>query len=835
MNTNQSSKAGPSSLPFPDARYRNAAAPVEERIADLMSRMTVDEKLAQLCSDLPMALLAGTETEKLKAKYPNGLGRFTQYSTVGLTSPAQIAAISNAVQRYFCEQTRLGIPVMLQAENLCGYPAAGGTMFPAMINAGATFDPELVGEMADIISDETRATGIRQALSPVMDLARDPRWGRVYETFGEDPYLVSQMSIAYVRAMQHEKQNGILATAKHFLGYSETQAGLNTAATHLTDRELYEYFGTPFEASIKEADLAAIMTSYSEIDGIPCGANPKIVRQLLRQDMGFDGLVVSDGGAVWKLFDTFHVAATYEEAGLLGIKGGMETEMPVGDSYRKLGTYLENGQLDIAMIDQAVRHVLKTKFEAGLFEAPYVDATGIDRRMTNPAKQGFVKKVTEQSIILLENQDNILPLAPGRKIAVIGPHGSQIRPSVSGYTFPTYLEMYASLFGRRSQDVTFHGIADEQRKAEAGAGGSGSDTLNMARIMAGTVDIEQVLRENMFASTLADELAADFSVVAEAGCEIMGGTEEGFTSAIAAANASDIAVMTLGGNCGWSGTTGGEGKDRQSLGLPGLQQQLLDAVAATGRDIVLILYGPGPYAPTMPANVKAVICAGLPGAHGGRAIADILSGRVNPSAKLSMTVPRNAGQIPIFHYHKPASGYNQVEGSGSGFASAIFSGGYTDGLNTPLYPFGHGLSYTTFKLDHFQAAATQVPIDGTIELSCTVTNTGSQAGAEVVQIYYRDMEAHVTRPVKQLCGFRKVWLQPGESREVCFKIRTTQLGFYNEDMDFVVEPGQMQFMLGSSSEAIVAKTTVILTGDKINVKGRRSYSCQSAEQPAAEA
>lgn len=829
MKKSEASRSNTTNLPFPDSLFRDASAPIEERIADLLQRMTVDEKLAQLCSDLPMALFAGTEPEKLKEKYPNGLGRFTQYSTLGLVSPHQIAKITNAIQRYFCEHTRLGIPVMPQAENLCGYPASGGTLFPAMINAGATFDPELVGRMSRIISDETRAVGIRQCLSPVMDLARDPRWGRVYETFGEDPYLVSQMSVAYVQEMQKNKTDGVLATAKHFLGYSETQAGLNTAATHLTDRELYEYFGTPFEASIKDADLAAIMTSYSEIDGIPCGANPKIVRKLLRQDMGFDGLVVSDGGAVWKLFDTFHVAVTYDEAGLLGIKGGMETEMPIGGSYKKLGQYLENGELDISLIDQAVRHVLKSKFEAGLFENPYVVESEVEASMTSAEKQQLSLELAEQSIILLENKDNRLPLACELKLAVIGPHGGEVRPSISGYTYPTYIEMYAGLFGARNKDITFHGIADEQRKVDVGAGDINNETLSMASIMAGSVNIENLLRHELQGTPVADELAADFEVGYARGCEIMGGDEKGFAEAIEAAKAGDVVIMTLGGNCGWTGTTGGEGKDRQSIGLPGLQQKLLDAVAAVGKDIVLVLYGPGPYAPDYPANVKAVLYAGLPGTHGGKALANILSGKTNPSARLSITVPRNSGQVPMFHYHKPASGPAKVEGQGDGFASAIFSGGYTDGPDTPLYPFGYGLGYASFALSDFAAASDRVETDGVIELSCTIQNTSSIGGSEVIQIYYRDMEARVTRPVRQLCAFRKVHLAAGEKRRVVFRLSTAQLGFYNEDMEFVVEPGNMRFMLGQSSDHIVSSVNVVLTGAKQNLMGRRSYSCESAE------
>lgn len=811
--------------------YKNKNLPVEERVRDLLSKMTLEEKLAQLCSDLPQAIAeaAGNGFENPGESYSFGLGRITQYSIAGLQSPADIAGLSNAIQRFFVEKTRLGIPVIFQSESLSGYPAAGGTMFPAMINVASTFNPELAEKMGGIISEECKAVGIRQALSPVLDISRDPRWGRVYETFGEDQYLSSQMGIAYVRGLQKNKHDGVLATAKHFLGYSETQAGLNAAATRVGDRELYEVFATPFEAAMKEADLASVMTSYSEIDGIPCGANKKIARGLLRETMNFKGVVVSDGGAVWKLFNTYGIAKDYPEAGLLALKGGIDTEMPVGNAFRKLGEYIESGELDISLVDEAVARVLTSKFELGLFENPYIDADRAEGLMSDDDRLQLSGEITEQSIILLKNEDNVLPLKPELKAAVIGPHGGTVRPGVSGYTAIAYFEMLQGLKAGKDKETTFHGMMDEKQKSKAENKKSDFQSVFEQTDTGRFLDeegIERLIRDNYHARTLVEELGSRMSTSHAGGCDILGEDTGGFEEAVALANKSELVIMTLGGNCGWINCTGGEGKDRSSLSLPGVQQQLLNEVAKTGKDIVLILYGPGQYAPEIARNVKAVVNAWLPGAYGGAALARLLCGEASPSGKLPVTMPRNVGQVPIFYNHKTGSGYKQVMESAGINSIEIFGGGYVDADNTPLFPFGHGLSYTSFEITDAALEGTEVTTQGVIALSCTVKNTGGMAGSEVVQLYYRDCEAHVTRPVKQLAGFKRVSLQPQESVRLSFELDTAQLGFYNEEMKFVVEPGNIEVMLGTSSEAVAFQQRIMLTGNTRELMGKRSYTCK---------
>ena len=804
--------------------YKDASQPVEVRVEDLLSRMTLEEKAAQLCGDLAASFIEDGKLshDALVEKFKDGHGRITQYSLVGLVDPKQIAEITNQLQDFFVNETRLGIPVALQSENLCGYPGAGGTLFPSQMNVGSTWEPELAEEMSSIIGQESRAVGITSAMSPVIDVSRDPRWGRTYETYGEDQYLISQMGIHYVRGMQNQ---GVSCIAKHFLGYAETQAGLNTATTRLNDRELYEVFATPFEAADKEAGLDAMMANYAEIDGLPIIDNKKIARDLLRGTMGFEGMLTSDGAAVLKSFNYFKVADSYMEAGLLAKKAGCDTEIPVGESFRNLPNYVRSGELDEALLDESVRRILTIKFKRGLFENPYCEIEKLNEVLSNPKKEEVSKKIAQDSIILLKN-DGVLPLKKGSKVAVIGPHADSLRYPVSGYTYPAYIEMMDAA-RKKNADVTFNGMIDEQAKAEAENEAPKGPFDTMFEMfdeqdIRKLDDMNGVLRK-LHARSLREVLSERFETVYAEGCDIIDRSEEGFADAVKAAEESDVVVMALGGNCGWVNVTGGEGKDRQSLELPGVQEKLLETVAATGKLVVIVLYGPGIFSVNWAAeHVSGIVQAWMPGPEAGEVIANVLDGTENPGGKLTVTVPRSAGQIPIFYNHKNGSGY----ASGSDVTSAtIFSGGYTDGPGTPLYPFGYGLSYTEFAVENLKIKDREIPTDGQIEISCSVSNTGDAAGDEVVQLYQAFHGAHVVRPNKQLAGFKRVHLNPGETKQLIFRLDTAQLGYYDEDMEFVVEPGKLDIMVGTSSEDLPLRDTVALTGKKVNVMGRRVYTC----------
>lgn len=809
--------------------YKDASQPVEARVEDLLSRMTLEEKAAQLCGDLAASFIVDGKLshEALVEKFKDGHGRITQYSLVGLVDPKQIAEITNELQDFFVNETRLGIPVALQSENLCGYPGAGGTLFPSQMNVGSTWEPELAEEMSSIIGQESRAVGITSAMSPVIDVSRDPRWGRTYETYGEDQYLISQMGINYVRGMQNQ---GVSCIAKHFLGYAETQAGLNTATTRLNDRELYEVFATPFEAADKEAGLDAMMANYAEIDGLPVIDNKKIARTLLRDTMGFEGMLTSDGAAVMKSWNYFKVANSYNEAGLLAKKAGCDTEIPVGASFRNLPNYVRSGELDEAVLDESVRRILTIKFKRGLFENPYCEVEKLEEAMSNAGKEEISKRIAEESMILLKN-DGTLPLKKGTKVAVIGPHADSLRYPVSGYTYPAYIEMMDAA-RKKDATVTFNGIIDEQAKAEAEEKAPKGPFDTMFEMfdeasMRSLDDMNGVLRK-LHTRSLKEVLSERFETVYAEGCKIIDESEEGFKDAVKAAENSDVVVMALGGNCGWVNVTGGEGKDRQSLELPGVQEKLLETVAAVGKPVIVVLYGPGIFSVNWAKEHAAgIVQAWMPGPFAGEAVTDVLDGTFNPGGKLTVTVPRSVGQVPMFYNHKNGSGY----ASGADATSAaIFSGGYVDADSTPLFPFGYGLSYTSFAVSDLELRAKEVPTDGEIEVSCKVSNTGAVAGDEVVQLYQAFHGAHVVRPNKQLAGFKRVHLNPGETKQLTFYLDTAQLGYYDEEMEFVVEPGQLDLMVGTSSADLPLRETIRLTGTKTNVMGRRAYTCKVDEK-----
>jgi beta-glucosidase len=815
--------------------------------------MTLEEKAAQLCGDLPMFVaMGGISDEVMREKYPHGHGRFTQFSMLGLMSAGQIAHMANQIQKYFVEGTRLGIPVAFQSENLCGYPAAGGTLFPSMTNVAATWEPELAEKMSEIIGEESRAVGITSAMSPVVDVSRDPRWGRTYETFGEDPYLISQMGVSYIKGMQKDKTDGVACIAKHFLGYSETQGGLNTAVSRITDRELYEVFATPFEAAAREADVSGMMASYSEIDGLPVGMNPKVARDLLRDTMGFRGMLTSDGAGVMKMYNQYKVASSYEEAGYLAKKAGLDTEIPVGNAFKKLPDYVREGKLDESVLDESVRRILTIKFEYGLFEHPYVEETEVAAHMTNASKRELADEMAEKSLVLLKN-DGVVPLKEGMRLAVVGPHADSLRDPVSGYTYPAYIEMMEA--GRQGMNTGFNGMADEAQKAKAEGGdnlyatmdigsnanaGSDMEAGGSSSGMDSASAMERVLR-GMGATSLKEELEKRFSICHAKGCSILGEDMSGIDEAVEAARESDVVVMAVGGNCGWVNTTGGEGRDRCRLGLPGVQQQLLEAVAAVGKPVVLVLYGPGIFAlPWAVEHVAAMVQAWMPGVGAGRAVAKALSGESNPGGKLPVTIPRSVGQVPVVYNQRMGSGYQgkgakvgevtdafgQGQESELAGAADIFNVKYVDGEISPLFSFGFGLSYTTFALSDFEILQKEVATSGEFAVRCNVKNTGGREGDEVVQLYTRFCDAHVVRPVKQLAGFMRVHLNPGEQKNVTFEIKCAQLGYYNEDMRFVVEPGRLEVMVGNSADNLSFAGDVVLTGATEEVLHKRSYTSQ---------
>ena len=799
------------------AIYKNSAYSIEDRVNDLLSRMTLEEKVMQLCGELPSNFIVKGKIDynKLKSFGKNGYGRITQYSLVGLVNPDKIVKISNEIQKFFVEETRLGIPVILQSESLAGYPGKNGTIFPSMLNVASTWDTDLIKKMGEITGEECNAVGINTVMSPVVDISRDLRWGRCYETFGEDVYLTTQMGINYVKGMQSKNVSCI---AKHFLGYAETQGGLNTAVTRLNKKELYEIFATPFEAMDKTVALDGIMASYSEIDGLPVGCNKEIIDDLLRKTMGFKGLLTSDGAAIWKIYDYFKLTRSYKEAGLLAKKAGLDTEIPIGGAYRYLVDFVKNKQLDENIIDISVKRVLNIKFKLGLFEKPYIEEKNVFNRLTDVSKRIFSREIADNSIVLLSNKGNILPLNITYKIALIGPHADSKRYPISGYSYPAYIEMLQSLKNDRKKDISFNGIIDEENKSYDNQGFNTMYNIFQDDDWNYLNDMNKIL-DDIQADTLKEELETFYQVSYCKGCDISDIKINDIENACQIAKKSDVIILTVGGNCGWVNVTIGEGKDRCTLNLPGLQEELLVKLQMTNKPIILIMYGTIYNIPSI-KNIKAILYAGLPGPYSGKSLTGILNGSINPSGKLPITVPRSVGQIPIYYNHKVGSGYHSI---GDKAMTTIFSGGYIDDEYSPLYPFGFGLSYTTFYIDDIKVRNKTINLGSDIILSCRIKNIGSVTGSEVIQIYYYFKDAHVIRPNRQLIAFKKIMLKPDEIKTVIFTINTRQLGYYNEEMQFVIEPGQADLMIGTSSENIIYTTEINLIGKTLNILGKREY------------
>ena len=796
--------------------YKDPSRSIAERVNDLIDRMTLEEKVAQLCGCWPFELLGGEclDSERMKSRLVHGIGQVSRLAGMSAEPPSKTAEVVNAIQRYLVENTRLGIPAIAHEECLCGYQARQGTVFPQAIGLAATWDPDLVWKMTDIIRQQMVAVGARQALAPVLDVTRDPRWGRTEETFGEDPYLVSAIGKAYVKGLQgHDLTEGVIATAKHFIGYGNSEGGLNWAPAHIPPRELYEVFARPFETAIREAGLASVMNAYNELDGVPCAISKELLTDFLRGQLGFQGLVVSDYMAIETAFNFHRVARDLQEAGVQAIRAGLDVELPAATAYGLLVDAVRKGLVDTATIDASVRRVLEAKLKLGLFEKPYVDTQRIPEVFARPEAQQVSQQLALKSMTLLKNDGNILPLRKDVKsIAVIGPIADSVRCLLGDYNYVSFTEGIVGMIWSIAKDLK----ADPSQLGDFAAyhAAAFKDYLEPQ-------DEEELARKNYDMPSILEGIRAvagkSVKVTHAKGCHLLGSDRSRFQEAVAAAKQAAVAIMVLGGKSGLDQTcTSGETRDTASLALPGVQQDLLEAVHATGTPVVLVLVGGRPLSITWAAeHVPAILQAWLPGQEGGPAVADVLFGNAVPGGKLPISIPRSEGQIPVYHYHKPSGGRSQ------------FSGNYVDLSTKPLYPFGFGLSYTTFEYSNLRLSKTKVDGRGTTEVSCDVKNVGAVAGDEVVQLYVHDREATITRPVQELAGFCRIHLNPGETQTVSFSLKISQLAFYNVDMEFVVEPGNIDVMVGSSSEDIRLKGEFEIIGSAVSINGGRPFTSEA--------
>jgi beta-glucosidase len=770
------------------AQHLDQTLSIDQRVQHLLSQMTVEEKVAQLRGVYITELIdieRQFSTEKAEQKLAMGTGHLTRLGAASLLPPLPSAVMANTVQQYLIECTRLGIPAIVHEESCAGYLAREATTFPQSIGLAATWEPELVHKMADAIRQQMRAVGAHHTLAPVLDVVRDPRWGRIEETYGEDPYLISQIGGAYIKGIQTDGwADRIVATAKHYVSYGWTEGGMNWSPAHVPARELREIFLTPFAAMIKEAGVASVMPAYHDLDGIPLHAHKELLVDVLRNELGFDGVVVSDYFGINMLGDYHHVAGTKEEAARLALEAGVDIELPKADCYGEpLLEALKAGRIDISLVDACVERVLRMKFQLGLFEKPYVDTGKVLEVYNTPEQLELSRTLAQKSIVLLKNDNQTLPLSKSLKsIAVIGPSADSARLMQGDYHYPSHME----------------GMFDPQMSQDAPNPQQRIRDFDWSSHFPKTTTVLQGIRAAVSAGT---------QVHYAKGCEVVGGDTSGFAEAVNVAKQADVAIVVVGDKSGLAkGSTVGEAIDRAELDLPGHQQQLVEAIHATGTPTIVVLMNGRPSTlGWIVEHIPAVLESWLPAQEGGSAIADVLFGDANPGGKLPVSFPRGVGQIPVYYNHKPSGGRSHWYGE------------YVEMPATPLFPFGFGLSYTQFEYSEL-CVTSEADAGGTITIGATIKNTGQRAGDEVVQLYVHDVVASITRPVQELKGFKRITLQPGEQKTVTFTLDVRHLGFYDTDMSFVVEPGKVEVMVGSSSQDIRLTGAFEIVGAKTKVK-----------------
>lgn len=769
--------------------YLNPNLSPQERAEDLLSKMELTEKTRQLGCTLALPMIP-MEYQDLRG----GIG-------------ASILMVSNdnakdirAMQDYILDHSPHRIPALFHNEALSGTNAVlGGNQYPISIGLGASFDPEMVEEMCEITREQMLANGIRHALSPVADLARDLRWGRTNETYGNDPTLSAAMTVAFVRGMQTEDlKNGVAACGKHFIAYSQPEAGMNMHKTMATNQEIREQFAKPFEAAIQLANLKTMMNAYSAVNGKPVVGSKEVLTDLLRGELGFDGVVVSDYTSIPQLVEPYRMAEDNTDAGIQALKAGMDIECPGRDCYGDgLEQAVRDGRLEESYVDRAVLRILKLKFELGLFENPYPREELLPRAMDSERADRGSYHAAQETMTLLKN-DGILPLKDtGKKVAVIGPAGNCLRMLFSHYTAVAGSEMMANLAAEGDTQEGFNLSELMQQGSGEDENANVGDSM-LQRESLDKYEVDKLIRKLYpKAKTVFEALQESFSSAAFCeGCDYRGDDRSHFAEAAELARQSDAVILCVGGKSGIGvSATSGEGVDSASLKLPGVQEELMRAVYEANPNLVIVHSDGRPLSsPWAYEHARAILEAWLPNTYGGLAIADVLTGKYNPAGRTPVDVPRSEGHLPVYHY--------QQNGSSSVHNLHIIKTGYADDSSSVLRPFGYGLSYTDF--DYANGKLEDLG-DGSIVISVDVKNTGALAGDEVVQLYGSDLCASMIRPIHELIGFKRVSLHAGETKRVSFSFNIDALSFENSDGDWVAEAGRFRFVLGSHSDDIRAE------------------------------
>lgn len=780
------------------------------RAQEILESLTLEQKIAQLQCCMS---IGGAFDEN---RCPDGVGEFALMGAPG--GPQEIAQAVGKVTESFTGQGKI-MPVF-HTETLTGLSAPGATVFPSAIGLGATFDPELVGRAAEVIHEEMLALGYRQALAPVLDVCRDPRWGRVGETYGEDPTLSAMLGTAYVRGLQGPENDPAAATGKHFLGYGMSSGGLNMATCTIPPRELREVYAKPFQAAITEGGLRSVMNSYGTIDGEMVVGSRHILTDLLRGEMEFDGVVVSDYASIEHMCD-HGLAASVEEAGRRALQAGLDVEcpQPVGFRTENLAQAVRDGLLGEEIIDRAALRVLKLKEDLGLLDedaAPGPDPARLAAFASEESRQTSLE-AARRSVVLLKN-NGILPLnGQNKKIAVVGPHADSIRLLFGGYTMAAGIDMMvggslADQAGMESVEQLGEGF--KLREDAPRYPGSTVERDNAAAIQ--MVEMAYPGTKTILASLREAAPETEFCYVR--GCDIAGNDRSGFDEALKAAAEADAVIMTAGGKYGWGGScTVGEGIDADEIGLTGIQEELALALAETGRPLILVHMDARPFSsPALAEKAAAILEIWFPGTTGGEALSEVLFGKYNPAGRLSMTAARSTGQIPVYH--------SQYRGNSTASRQTPTSScRYVDSTMDPLYCFGHGLSYTDFAYRDLQIETPEVSGDGIVTLTCKVKNTGARNGEEVVQLYVSDNYASMLRPAMEFAGCARVALQAGEEKTVRFTLRADQFAFVGVDDRWIVEEGDMTVRIGAASDDLRLEGSFRITETKEVRPARRGF------------
>lgn len=757
--------------------YQNPQLSIDERVKDLLGRMTLEEKAAQMMcvwmqkpndnTGIPKEQLpfgGKFSLELAKKNFPVGVGQFARQRE--LLSPKESAEYANAVQKWLKDNTRLGIPAVFHDEILHGNMSSGSTVFPVPIALASSWDTDLISKVFTVAAKHTRLRGTHHVLGPNMDLAREARWGRTEETYGEDPYLTSRMMVALVKAIQGNAtyenpklgEYSVIATGKHFAGHGQPENGTNIGPVNLSERILRETHFAPFEAAVKEANLFSIMPAYHEIDGVPVHANKWLIDTVLRNEWGFKGTTVSDYYAIKELKERHKVAIDLADASRQALEAGLDIELPDPETNKNLVELVKSGKIPESLVNQAVSRLLYQKFQIGLFENPYVDVNKAVQMIDTAEDRALAAESARKSIVLLKNEKNTLPLDKSKlkSIAVIGPNAAKAH--LGGYTDPRPPKTVSILEGVKNKvgnTVKVNYAEGVKITKEGGNWFGDSITLNDAE---------------------SDQKLID--------------------EAVKTAKMSDSVILVIGGNEdtnkeGWAENHLG---DRDSLELVGRQNDLVKAILATGKPTIVFLINSGPLAINYVAeNVPAILEGFYLGQETGTAAADVLFGDYNPAGKLTVSFPRSVGQLPIYYNHKPTA-----------------RRGYLLSTTAPLFAFGHGLSYTTFKYSNLKITKPKIAVNGETRVTVDITNTGKVRGDEIAQMYIRDEVSSVTRPVKELKDFARISLNAGETKTVTFKITPEKLSFYNREMKRVVEPGTFQIMVGGNSVDLMKQTLEVV-------------------------